>query len=125
MDQAWTAGDADANANLFASDATARFGEDPLGRGREAIRAQFQSFFKGRPIGLRHVTRVDYIEQIGPDLALWNAEVRVERQAATGRWESVTRIQNVTLAVRQPDGWRVKAVRAYPVTSAAVPPDAR
>jgi uncharacterized protein (TIGR02246 family) len=115
MDQAWTAADADANAELFASDATARFGADPEGRGRDAIRNQFRSFFKDRPTGLRHVTTIERVELVASDLALWDAEVRVERRQATGEWATLTRIRNVTLAIRQPDGWRIRAVRAFPV----------
>lgn len=115
MDKAWTAGDADANAALFAPGATARFGNDPLGEGREAIRGQFRSFFRDRPPGLRHVTNIERIEQLGPDLALWDAEVRVEQQHAAGTWVALTIIRNVTIAVRQPGGWRIKSVRAFPL----------
>lgn len=115
MDRAWTAADAEANAALFAIDATARFGGDPLGEGRAAIRAQFEAFFKDRPPGLRHVTRIERIDRLGVDLATWDAEVRVERLQANGEWSALTRIRNVTLAVRQPDGWRIRMVRAFPV----------
>lgn len=115
MDVAWTAGDSDASASLFARDATARFGDDPPGEGRAAIRSQFQSFFKDRPAGLRHLTKIERIEQFTPNLALWDAEVRVERPQAAGGWTTLTRIRNVTLVVRQADGWRIKAVRAFPV----------
>lgn len=115
MDEAWGAADANANADLFAADATARFGDDPLAEGREAIRAQFRTFFTDRPPGLRHVTRIERIEQLGPDIALWDAEVRVERKQPAGEWAVLTRIWNVTLIARQSDGWRIKAVRAVPV----------
>jgi uncharacterized protein (TIGR02246 family) len=115
MDRAWTVADADANAELFASGATARFDADPLGQGREAIRQQFQAFFKDRPSGLRHVTAIERVELLASDLALWDAEVRVARRQATGGWATLTRIRNVTIAVRQRDGWRIQAVRAFPV----------
>lgn len=115
MDRAWTAADADANAELFAGDATARFDADPLGQGREAIRNQFRAFFKDRPAGLRHVTAIERVELLAADLALWDAEVRVERRQAEGQWAVLTRIRNVTLAVRQPDGWRIRTVRAFPI----------
>lgn len=116
MDRAWTAADVKANAALFTADATARFGEDPLGNGREAIRTQFESFFKDRPAGLRHVTAIERIQSLGPRLAMWDAEVRVERREDSGGWQVLTRIRNVTIAARQADGWRVQAVRAFPVT---------
>lgn len=115
MDLAWTAADADANAELFASDATARFDTDPLSQGREAIRRQFQAFFKDRPAGLRHVTNIERVELLAPDLALWDAEVRVERRQAMGDWMTLTRIRNVALVHRQSDGWRIKAARAFPI----------
>lgn len=116
MDQAWTAADADANAQLFATDATARFGDDSLGQGRDAIRNQFDGFFRDRPAGLRHVTKIERVEQLGPDLGIWDAVVRVERQLPEGQWATLTRIRNVTIVIRQSDGWRIKAVRAFPVT---------
>jgi uncharacterized protein (TIGR02246 family) len=115
MDRAWTAADADANAGLFATKATARFGEEPLGQGRDAIREQFRLFFKDRPAGLRHVTNIERIERLGPDLALWDAEVRVERRRSSGEWATLTRIRNISVVVRQADGWRIQAVRAFPV----------
>lgn len=115
MDDAWTAGDANANAQLFADDATARLGDDPLGDGRDAIFNQFRGFFKDRPTGLRHVTKVERIEWLAGNLAMWDAEVRVERQQEQGQWATLTRIRNVTIVVRQPDGWRIKAVRAFPL----------
>lgn len=115
MDRAWTAGDAEANAQLFANDATARFGNDQLAVGRGAILAQFQSFFKDRPAGLRHVTRIERIERLADDLALWDAEVRVEGQRPPGQWVTLTRIRNVTIAGRGHEGWRIRSVRAFPV----------
>ena len=115
MDRAWTAGDAEANAQLFATDATARFGSDPMGLGREAILAQFRGFFKDRPAGLRHVTRIERIEQLADGLALWDAEVRVEGQRPPGQWTTLTTIRNVTIAKRGRNGWRIQSVRAFPV----------
>ena len=115
MDQRWNQADADASAALFAADASARFGEDPLAQGREAIRAQFRSFFKDRPTGLRHVTSIERIEQFDANHALWDAEVRVDRRQADGQWQTLTRIRNVTVAERQAGGWRVLAVRAVPL----------
>lgn len=115
MDNAWTAGDVDANAELFAEDATGRFGEDPLGEGREAIRAQFREFFTGRPAGLRHVTYIERIDSLTSELAQWDAEVRVERQGADGQWTALSRIRSVVLARHTADGWRVRMVRAFPL----------
>ena len=115
LDRAWTAGDAHANAELFASNATARFGDDPVGEGRDAIRNQFRGFFKDRPAGLRHITAIERVEQLAPNLATWDAEIRVERQQSAGSWETLTKIRNVTIVVRQSDGWRIQTVRAFPV----------
>jgi uncharacterized protein (TIGR02246 family) len=115
MDQAWTAADATANADLFAVNATARFGDELLGEGRDAIRDQFRTFFQDRPGGLRHVTKIERVEQLATNLAMWDAEVRVEQRQANGNWAALTRIRNVTLIVRQSGGWRIQAVRAFPV----------
>ena len=116
MDHAWTAGDAEANAQLFAVDATARFGNDRLASGREEILAQFQSFFNDRPQGLRHVTKIERVERLNHELAMWDAEVRVEGQRPPGQWVTLTTIRNVTIAARQREGWRIKSVRAFPVS---------
>ncbi|HEV2569681.1 YybH family protein [Sphingomonas sp.] len=115
MDRAWTAADVNENSALFSADATARFGNDPLGEGREAIQDQFRTFFADRPPNLRHVTRIDHIELLSPDLAMWDAEVSVEQRQPSGAWLVQTRIQNLTLATRQPQGWKVRAVGAFPV----------
>jgi uncharacterized protein (TIGR02246 family) len=115
MDHAWTVADADANADLFAADATARFGEDPLGAGRREIRRQFQLFFRDRPADLRHVTKIERMEQLAPNLIMWDAEVRVERRQGAHDWTTLTRIRNVTLVARRPEGWRIQAVRAFPI----------
>lgn len=116
MDHAWTAGYAEANAQLFAVDATARFGNDRLASGREEILAQFQSFFNDRPQGLRHVTKIERVERLNHELAMWDAEVRVEGQRPPGQWVTLTTIRNVTIAARQREGWRIKSVRAFPVS---------
>jgi uncharacterized protein (TIGR02246 family) len=116
MDHAWTAGDAEANAQLFAVDATARFGNDRLAVGREEILAQFRSFFNDRPAGLRHVTKIERVERLNDELAMWDAEVRVEGQRPPGQWVALTTIRNVTIAARQREGWRIKSVRAFPVS---------
>ena len=117
MDDAWGAADVNANAAVFSEKATARFGEEPLVEGRNAIREQLRSFFKDRPTGLRHVTKIERIDQISPDLATWDAEVRVERQQFTGTWATLTLIRSVMLVAREADGWRIRSVRAFPVPS--------
>lgn len=115
MDHAWTVADEDANAQLFASGATARFGDEALGEGREAIRDQFRRFFKDRPAGLRHTTMIERVELLAPDLAMWDAEVRVQRRQPDGEWVTLTRIQNSTVIVRHAQSWQIKSVRAFPV----------
>lgn len=70
IDDAWTAADVEADTAVFSPDATARFADDPPDEGWGAIRGQFRSFFKDRPIGLRHVTKIERIDQISPDLAM-------------------------------------------------------
>ncbi len=119
VDEAWTAGDVDANAALFTADATGRLGDDPLGEGREALRAQFRSFFKDRPAGLRHVTNIERIDQLTPDLAMWDAKVSIERLQPSGSWSVANGFQSVVVTVREPSGWRIRTIRGFPVPAKA------
>ena len=86
--------------------------------GAEAIRAVFTRGFAGRQAVERHVTEVERIEMITPDLALTEGAVVVERQEAAG-WRPVRRFRNIALSARTPAGWKLRMVRATLLPSPA------
>lgn len=117
-DSAWNDKDADRMAAAYDARGTLRLADGGEINGREAIRAFFRDNFARRREVFRHVTEIEAADLIRPDLALSDATVRVERQRPDGGWETVRRFRNLSLAVRGPDGWRLRAVRAQPVANA-------
>jgi uncharacterized protein (TIGR02246 family) len=76
----WDRGDAEALAGLYTGDATLVMApRDPVD-GRDAIRAYFEESFAKRPPHLRHVTAVQRIEMLAPDVAFVDTDVRLERR---------------------------------------------
>lgn len=116
-DEAWNAKDAPAMAAHYAADASLRVGaaDAPDHRGREAVRAYFARTFAARAQDLRHVTDLKGMTQLAPDLVMNDADVRVEARQPDGSWKLVRRFNNVSLAAREGGGWKLKAVRAYPI----------
>ena len=114
-DAAWNAKDAARMAAAYAEDGDLRLGDGPAIEGRNNIAAQFRSAFAARQATMRHVTTVDHADLIGPDLAVSDAGVRVEQRQADGSWTLVRAFRNVSVAVRERDGWRLRTVRAFPL----------
>ena len=117
-DAAWTAKDAATISGQYVADGSARVGHDsgPVA-GREALRAFFAANFARRQPGFRHVTELDHIEMIGADAASADAKVRVERVNAAGGWELVREFRTNGLVVRDGGGWRMRSVRAHPLSA--------
>ena len=114
-DAAWNAGDAARMTAAYADNGSLRLGSGPAIEGQAAIRAQFDTAFAARRGTMRHVTSVDRIEMVRPDLAVSDAAVRIEQQQADGSWRPVRAFRNVSIAARGPRGWRLQTVRAVPV----------
>jgi uncharacterized protein (TIGR02246 family) len=111
-DAAWNAGDAATIAGGYAEDATLRLsGMTSALAGRPAIRAFFEKSFAARRETMRHITQVQTIEQIGPDLAFADSHVRVERRSGDG-WELAASYLNHSLLRRENGQWRMIALRA-------------
>lgn len=112
-DAAWNQGDAAAIAASYAEDATLRLaGMDAPLAGRPAIRAYFERSFGARQGTMRHITEVQTIERIGPDLAFADARVRVERLRGDA-WEPAGIFLNHSLLRREQGQWRMIALRAH------------
>lgn len=115
-DEAWDAKDADRMATYYADDATLLVGGaggEQLGRAQ--VRAYFQRAFASRSGDLRHVSEIRCLQMLGPDMALTDVWVRVEARQPDGAWKPLRYFNNVSLAVREADGWKLRAVRAYPL----------
>jgi len=120
-DTVWDRGDAEALAGLYTGDATLVMApRDPVD-GRDTIRAHFEQSFAKRPPHLRHVTAVQRIEMLAPDVAFVDTDVRLERREDDGPWPTIRRFTNYTVAIRDGDAWRIKEVRTHVKPDTAAP----
>lgn len=115
-DDAWDLKDADLMAGYYATDATLIVGGAPTPiQGRAGIKAYFQQTFANRAGTMRHVSELRTMDMVSPDLAVTDLWVRVEVQQPDGGWKEVRRFNNLSIAKHEGDGWKLRAVRAYPV----------
>jgi uncharacterized protein (TIGR02246 family) len=115
-DAAWDAADAPRMSGLYTPDASLMVGgTGDVRGGREAVSAYFGEAFANRPAVMRHVTEVRRADLLAPDLALTDNFVRVEVRQADGAWREARRFHTVSLAERTAAGWRLRAVRAFPL----------
>jgi ketosteroid isomerase-like protein len=114
-DAAWGAKDVATISGQYSTDGTVRVSpQAPVITGRIHVTEFFDNAFARRQGVHRHITSLDHIELISPDMALADASVRVERRAAVGGWELVRTFRNVTLVVREAGQWKFRSVRAIP-----------
>ncbi len=118
-DQAWNRGDAEGMSRYYVDEANLRLSSmaEPL-KGRDALRSYFSRSFAGRTTSMRHVTKIEDIDMLGPDLALSDGIVRVERDDGNGGWALVREYRNNSLAVRRNGRWQLAAVRAFALPNA-------
>lgn len=116
-DAAWNAKDARQMGGYYAEDASLLVGGVALPEqvGRANIESYFQRAFASRVGDLRHVSEIHNLQMIGPDLAFTDVLVRVESRRPDGGWQVVRRFNNVSISERTGDGWRLRAVRAFPI----------
>jgi uncharacterized protein (TIGR02246 family) len=116
-DEAWNAADAERMSGYYAGDATLQVtGRGEQFIGRDAIRAFMAQAFAARAGVFRHVTEVRRMDAVSPDLVFTDADVRVEQRQADGSWKLARTFGNVSIAAREGQGWRLRAVRAWPRT---------
>jgi len=114
-DAAWTAKDWATITSQYVAGGTLRV--DPTAAvemGQEAIGRFFQASFSRRPDGFRHITVLDNIEMVTPDLAIADAHVRVEREQ-NADWVLVREFVSSSLAIREGGKWKLHSVRANPL----------
>lgn len=115
-DAAWDARDAARMATYYSPDASLVVGgAGAEQQGRAEVEAYFQRAFARREGVMRHVSEFRGLQMLGADLALSDILVRVEARQPDGTWKQVRTFNNVSLATREADGWKLRAVRAYPV----------
>jgi uncharacterized protein (TIGR02246 family) len=112
LDAVWDKGDPAAVSALYAADGSLRMDGRPVVQGRDAVQRYFVETIGRRPAGARHVTRVENIDMLTPDLALVDTRASIERDGAQGGREVLAEFHNQTLALRETDAWRFRAVRA-------------
>ena len=96
-DSAWTARDWLRSPANMPSRGTLRVAPTgPIQIGRAAIERFFKTSFERRPAGFRHVTRIDNIEMVSPEMAVADGYVRVERSGPAG-WSLVREFASSSL----------------------------
>jgi ketosteroid isomerase-like protein len=115
-DAAWGAKDVATISTQYVADGSVRVApQAPVIYGREQVIEFFDRAFARRQGTHRHITVLDNIELISPDMALADAGVRVERRDPDGNWTLVRTFRSVSLAVREGGIWRLRSVRAIPM----------
>lgn len=114
-DAAWNAKNVAVVSGQYVADASLRLGTSAAHDGREAVRAYFTRAFGARQGNLRHVSKVDNIDMVTPDLAFADAYVRVERDNSDGTVTLMREFRNHSIVVRENGQWRMRAVRAHPL----------
>lgn len=114
-DAAWGAKDVKTISAQYTAEGSVRVSpRSPVVSGQEPVKTFFSQAFARRQGTHRHITTLDHIELVAPDMALADASVRVEQQQADGRWSLVRTFRNVSLAVRENGQWKLRSVRAIP-----------
>jgi ketosteroid isomerase-like protein len=114
-DTAWGAKDVAAMASQYVANGSVRVSPGaPVIAGRGPVSDFFKQAFDRRQGVHRHITKLDHIDWITPDMALADASVRVERQEPDGGWSLVRTFRNITLSVREDNRWKLRSVRAIP-----------
>ena len=116
-DAAWNDRDAAAMLAAYAPDPSLRVGtESEALSGAGAIGSFFAAAFGRREGEFRHLTKVDGIDMVDADQALSEATVRVERRTSGGEWVLARKFRSLSLAVRTARGWKLRWVRAIPLS---------
>ena len=114
-DAAWNAKDVAIMSGQYAEDGSVRVSpKSPVIAGKGPISSFFGEAFARRRGSFRHITSLDHIEAVTPDMVLADAGVRVEQQQPDGSWSLVRTFRNFSLVVREGGRWKLRAVRAIP-----------
>lgn len=112
-DTAWNRRDAAALAAMYTADATLAVGGGLSAQGASAVNDYFERSFARTPATLRHLTTVDRVVVLAPDLVLADTRVALDDTAA-GAARRVRDFNTLTLLARREGQWKLHAVRALP-----------
>lgn len=110
----WNEKDVSGMAAHYTDDASLGLNGQML-TGNAALADHFKMAFLRRPGTFRHVTALEQVDLIRPDLAYSDATVRVEREQPDGSWALERTFRNTSIAVKQGGAWKLRSVRAYPL----------
>lgn len=115
-DAFWDAKDAAGLSTLYTEDAhNWMVGTEMDLRGREAIRTFFTASFAQRGPGMRHRTVITELQRISPDVVAADGQVFVEQVGESGAARVLRRFTMNAVAVRGPEGWRIRINRVHPL----------
>jgi uncharacterized protein (TIGR02246 family) len=110
----WNERDVAGMAGHYTDDASLGLNGQML-TGNSALADYFKTAFSRRPGTFRHITALEQVDLIRPDLAYSDAIVRVERAQPDGSWTLERTFRNTSIAVKQGGAWKLRSVRAYPM----------
>lgn len=113
LDRIWDGGDPAAVTALYAKDGSVRMDGRTIAQGQEAVRRYFEETIARRPANLRHVTVIEKLDLLTPDLALADSFVRIEQEQPGGGRRVLGEFRTPTIAIREDGKWRFRAVRAH------------
>jgi uncharacterized protein (TIGR02246 family) len=118
-DSLWNAKDAAGLGALYTEDAhNWMVGTEMNLRGRDSIAAFFTRSFARRGPGLRHRTVVTELQMVAPGVVAADGDVVVEQVAEGQPPRVLRRFTMSSVAVKGPDGWKLRINRVHPVPSA-------
>jgi uncharacterized protein (TIGR02246 family) len=118
-DAFWNAKDAAGLGALYTEDAhNWMVGTEMNLRGREAIAEFFARSFAQRGPGLRHRTVVTELQLIAPGVVAADGDVVVEQVVEGQPPRVLRRFTMSSVAVKGPDGWKLRINRVHPLPSA-------
>lgn len=114
-DRRWNERDAAGLSGAYTADGQMHIAGTPADlRGEPAIRAFFERAFAARTGRLRHRTVVKELQAVASGVVAADGEVWVDQAGADGAFRPVRHFTMHSLAVRTPEGWRIRVNRVHP-----------
>jgi len=112
-DASWNAGDVEALVALLWPDATIVTPYGNVARGRSEIQRLLQQFLAGPGRGSRHTSLVWGVEFVTDDVAVVDAEARIEGLSGPDASQSSIVHKFTDILARKDGVWKIAHVRAY------------
>lgn len=121
LDKAWDAKNWQAIVDQYSANATLRLGpSSQIVMGHDDLARYYQAMFERRADGLRHITIVDRVEMVAPDMVFADIRAAVQRKNGA-EWVTVGEFSVGSLLVREASGWKNLVVRSHPLNSPTNP----